>query len=172
MDAAAEVPASGNADYINLVQRNVEQLPEQDAGVVEGLGRRPDGDPAVGFRTAGTAAGFHLAVVDPGSDELVLHDYLRLGKAFVYITLGHFAGAGDVVLDRDLLVLEVDLVVNQVVLCGHGLFYAEVGGQKLPLHLDGFGGLFGQFLGFRGHGSVGIADLAHMVAQDPPVFVG
>ena len=128
VDAAAEVAASADADDVHLVQGDVEQLPQKDAGIVQGLGGGPDRDPPVSFRTAGAASGFHLAVVDPGGDKLVFHDHIRLGEAGLRVPFYHFPGAGDVVLNLDFLILNVDSIVDQIVLRGHGLVHVEVSG--------------------------------------------
>ena len=47
LDAGAEAPADGHLDNADLAERDAENLAEDDAHVVDRLGRRPDGDAAV-----------------------------------------------------------------------------------------------------------------------------
>jgi hypothetical protein len=156
----------------DLVQGDTEDVTNQDPCIVEGLGCRPHSDPSVRFGPAHAGFGFKLSVVDPRGDKLVFHDHIGFLEALPHVALDNLPSAGDIVLNRDLLVFQVDLVVNQVACCSQSLVHAQVGGENLPINLDGLGRPDSQLLGLGCYGTKGIADLPNVICEDLPVLIG
>ena len=74
LDAGTERAPDRHALHVDLAQRDVEDLAEEYAHVVDGLGRRPDGRSAIRLRPAHGSLGLHLHVVDLRRLEVAAHE--------------------------------------------------------------------------------------------------
>ncbi len=170
MDSRAKMPPHGDPNNVHFVQGNIKNIPDQDSGIVERLGRWPDRDSPVRLWTTNTGFGFQLGMIDPRGHKLILHDDVRLFEPLVHVPLNDLSRAGNIVLNNDPPVFLIHLFVDEVFLGSEGVVHSEIGGKHLPFDLYRLASLHRQFFGFRGQSTEWIANLSHVVSQHLPIF--
>ncbi len=171
MNARPEGAADGHALDVDFAQRDVEDLTQQDAHVMDGLRRRPDGKSAVRLWATHNRLGLHLRVVDFGRLKSALDDGVCLGEGPLHVPFLNLACTGDVVLDFDLFLAPQHRVVDGFGVRLHCLDGVGEHGQDLVLDLDGPHRLLGQFLRLCCHGGDRLSHAPHFVGQDIVVLV-
>ncbi len=112
LDRRAEGAAAGDPFHVDFAERNVEDLAQADAHVVDGLSGGPHGQPAIRVGLAHHGFGLHLGVVDLGGIENAVDDQVGFGKSFIHVAFLDVAAAGDVVDDRNFIIPIDDRVIQ------------------------------------------------------------
>ena len=110
-------------------------------------------------------------MIDLVRGEGALDEDVRLGEGLVHIAFDDLAGAGDVVLDRDLLIAVHHRLVERLRAGFERLQRVQDDRQRFVLHFDRPGSLLGQLFRLRGNRGHGLAHPADLVGQDVVVLV-
>jgi hypothetical protein len=90
--------STGHALHVDLTQGHAENLSQENTRIVNGLGRRPDGEPPIPLRKTHRRFGLHLVVINATCFEFPFQDDLCLFKAFLDVTFLNDAVNGYVIL--------------------------------------------------------------------------